>query len=62
MAFNLIPCDRDQPFLMPPSLSGWLPEGHLARFICQVVDQLDLKRSTGDDGRMGAAGRPMTRR
>lgn len=47
MAFNLIPCDRDQSFLMPPSLSDWLPEGHLARFICEVVEQLDLKAFYG---------------
>ncbi len=35
-------CDLNQPFLMPPSLQDWLPEGHLARFIAEVVDELDL--------------------
>ncbi|MGH2772899.1 MAG: IS1182 family transposase [Actinomycetota bacterium] len=43
MAFNFIPFDRNQEFLLPPSLSDWLPQGHLARFICEVVDQLNLK-------------------
>ena len=32
----------DQDFLLPPSLSQWLPEGHLAYFVGDVVDQLDL--------------------
>ncbi len=32
----------DQMYLMPPSLRDWLPEDHLAYFICDVVDQLDL--------------------
>jgi transposase len=32
----------DQDFLLPPSLQQWLPEGHLAYFVSEVVDQLDL--------------------
>ena len=32
----------DQDFLLPPSLRAWLPEGHLAYFVSDVVDQLDL--------------------
>jgi transposase len=32
----------DQDFLLPPSLCQWLPEGHLAYFVSDVVDQLDL--------------------
>lgn len=35
-------CDLKQPFLIPPSLQDWLPEGHLARFIADVGDELDL--------------------
>lgn len=42
MAYNLIACDRQQTFLMPPSLEDWLPEDHLARFVIDVVEQLDL--------------------
>lgn len=42
MAHNFIACDRDQQFLLPPSLNDWLPEGHLARFIVGVMEQLDL--------------------
>ncbi|HEX2713153.1 MAG TPA: IS1182 family transposase [Candidatus Acidoferrales bacterium] len=32
----------DQDFLLPPSLREWLPEDHLAYFVSDVVDQLDL--------------------
>jgi hypothetical protein len=32
----------DQMFLLPRSLKEWLPEDHLAYFVCDVVDQLDL--------------------
>ena len=42
MGYNLISCDRDQQFLMPPSLNEWLPKDHLARFLVEMVDILDL--------------------
>ena len=32
----------DQLLLLPPSLRDWLPENHLAYFVADVVDQLDL--------------------
>jgi hypothetical protein len=32
----------DQPFLLPPSLQDWLPESHLARFVADVMNELDL--------------------
>src|SRR5579859_6565696 len=35
-------CDRDQQYLMPPSVADWLPEGHLAWFVLDVVQELDL--------------------
>jgi len=34
--------DPDQLFLLPPSLKEWLPESHLAYFVSDVVDELDL--------------------
>ena len=37
------PYEPDQGLLLPPSLDDWLPEDHLARFISDTVDQLDLK-------------------
>jgi transposase len=53
MAYNFLGCDRDQPFLLPPDLRDWLPAGHLAWFILDIVDQLDLEpfyRQHRDDG------------
>jgi transposase len=43
MAYNFRRSDRDQPFLLPPDLRDWLPADHLAWFILDVVDQLDLQ-------------------
>lgn len=40
------PCNRYQQYLLPPSIDEWLPENHLARFIIEVIDQLDLTRLT----------------
>lgn len=34
--------NQDQLFLLPPSLKDWLKENHIARFISDVVDSLDL--------------------
>ncbi|MFH1141116.1 MAG: IS1182 family transposase, partial [Chloroflexota bacterium] len=42
MAYNLLTLDREQGYLMPPSLREWLSEGDLAWFILDVVDQMDL--------------------
>ena len=41
------PCDRDTPYLLPPSLDDWLPKDHLARFVADIVDQLDLSALIG---------------
>jgi len=35
-------CDLNQVLLLPPSLQDWLPEGHLARFVADLVETLDL--------------------
>jgi transposase len=42
MAQNFLSCDRDQVLLLPPDLWEWLPAGHLARFVIEAVDQLEL--------------------
>ena len=34
--------DRATGFLLPPSLDEWLPERHLARFVVEVIDGLNL--------------------
>lgn len=39
---NFRQVDRATGFLLPPSLDDWLPERHLARFVVEVIDHLDL--------------------
>ena len=43
---RFVTADRDTVYLFPPSVSDWLPEDHLARFVVEVVDQLDLSELT----------------
>ena len=43
---NFRSAERDQLFLLPPSIQDWLPENHLARFVVDIVEQLDLKAIT----------------
>lgn len=47
MAKTFRPYVPEQTLLMPPSLSDWLPEDHLARFVSDVVDGLDLSEIEG---------------
>src|SRR3954447_1485032 len=42
MGQRFIACDREQSFLMPPNVREWLPEGHLAWFVIDAVDEMDL--------------------
>jgi transposase len=42
MGQNFYPDTVNQTLLFPPSLHDWLPEGHLARFLVDVVSALDL--------------------
>jgi len=39
---NFRPINRDTGFLLPPSVDEWLPQRHLARYVVEVVDGLDL--------------------
>jgi transposase len=48
VSFNFLECDRDQLLLMPPSLVEWLPEDHLAWFVIDAVEQLDLSGFYGE--------------
>lgn len=42
MAYNLLSYERDQAYLMPPSLGDWLGESHLSWFILDAVEEMDL--------------------
>ncbi|MGH8750066.1 MAG: transposase, partial [Burkholderiales bacterium] len=52
---NFRPIDRDTGFLLPPSVDEWLPEKHLARFVVEVVDGLDLRAMSGSYRGSGSA-------
>ena len=43
MGSRFIVADRETPFLFPPSVQEWLPEDHLARFVADAVEHLDLR-------------------
>ena len=47
MAVEFVPIDRDTPYLLPPSVQDYLPEDHLARFVVEIVDRLDLRGILG---------------
>ena len=46
MSKTFRPYDPDRQLLLPAALQEWLPEDHLAYFISDVVDQLDLSAIT----------------
>ena len=46
MSKTCLPYDPDQQLLLPQALQEWLPEDHLAYFISDIVDQLDLSEIT----------------
>ena len=50
--------DPEQQLLMPPDMREWLPEGHLALFVSDVVDELDLSAIVGHYERGDGRGRP----
>jgi len=63
------PLDRDQQYLLPPSLRDWLPEGDLAYFVVEVAEELDLSEihrhymvavdpKTGEERPKAASGQP----
>ena len=51
MSRQFRPCSLDQTYLLPPSPRDWLPENHLARFIGDLVSELDLSAIREDYGR-----------
>ena len=51
MSQRFRPSSVHQIYLLPPSVHDWLPEGHLARLLADVVSELDLSAILGDYGR-----------
>jgi transposase len=61
VAQNFVACDRDQELLLPPSLREWLPDDHLAWFVIDAVEEIDLSAFYGayrEDGWGRAAFEP----
>ena len=58
---HFIVADRKTDYLLPPSVNEWLGEDHLARFVVEVIDQLDLSNLTRQyAGRGSKAHHPAT--
>ncbi len=43
MGRNFLPYEKDQQYLLPPSIAEWVPEKSLARFVSEIVEHLDAK-------------------
>lgn len=52
---RFVPVDRDTAYLLPPSVNEWLPANHLARFVVEVIEQMDLSALTRRYGGRGSA-------
>jgi transposase len=52
---NFRSIDRQTRFLLPPCVDDWLPEKHLARFIVEVIDGLDLRAMSSSYRGSGSA-------
>src|SRR6202035_5854723 len=55
---NFRPTDRATRFLLPPSIDEWLPQRHLARFVVEVIDGLDLTAMSKSYRGTGSASSP----
>jgi transposase len=53
---NFRTIDRDTRFLLPPSVDDWLPQKHLARFVVELIDNLDVSAMSGAYRGSGSAG------
>ena len=52
---RFVAVDRDTAYLLPPSVDEWLPADHLARFVVEVIEQLDLGALTRQYAGRGSA-------
>ena len=58
MSKTYLPYEPDQQLLLPAALQDWLPDDHLAYFISDVVDQLDMSEVTARYERERRGGPP----
>jgi hypothetical protein len=59
---NFVVGDRDQLYLLPVSIAEWLPEDHLAWFVLDAVDEMDLSAFYAGYREDGWGGPRITRR
>jgi hypothetical protein len=62
VAQNFLTCDREQAMLLPPSLCDWLPADHLAWFLLDAAEQMDLSAFYAPTGLMVTVARRTIRR
>jgi len=48
MAYNFVPYEQEQLYLLPPSIQDWVKEESLTRFISDVVEELDGEGDLGE--------------
>jgi transposase len=59
MASKFLECDRNTLYLLPPSIQDWLPEKHLARFVVDIIEQLDVSAFEKKYGVLGRKAYPV---
>lgn len=52
---RFVDADRDTAYLLPPAVSDWLPQDHLARFVVEIIERLDLSNLVGQYAGRGQA-------
>ena len=61
MSYNMIPCDREQMFLLPPCMKDWLPPDHPVWVVIDAVASMDISpfyQNYREDGWGAAAFQP----
>jgi hypothetical protein len=61
MPQNFLSCDREQWLLLPPDLREWLDEDHLAWFVIEAIEELELEGFYVSYASMAMGGPRMTR-
>ncbi len=54
MAARFVNIDYDTPLILPPNLRDWVPAGHLAHFLLDAVEEMDLRRVRVNDRGTGS--------
>ena len=54
MAARFVNIDYDTPLILPPNLRDWVPPGHLAHFILDAVEEMDLRHIKVNDRGTGS--------